>query len=370
MNMLKKTIISEIDKNGPITFDKFMNFALYDPQLGYYSSGKANIGKEGDFYTSPHVHSAFGEVISNFILKAKDYLSANDFTIIEIGAGKGYLAFDILNHISKNNDEFNNINYVIIEKHKNNFIQGLEKFKDKIKICNNTRELGSINTGIIISNELFDSLPFHKLIYKDKGIKEYYIDFVNDNFVEILEELSNPEINTYLERYKLNFSNLKQLEVNLLASEYLNNLSGILKKGFVVTIDYGFLSDELFSNEKAEGTYRCFQKHMVTNNPYQDIGNQDITADVDFSNLILAGNKFGLEKLKYTTQGQFLVDWGIIEIYEKTLIHDNKGAQAIKNLFLPSMMGNYFKVLIQIKNIKEVKDFYLDSELKISFGIN
>jgi SAM-dependent MidA family methyltransferase len=370
MNILEKIIISEIHKNGPITFEKFMNFALYYPQQGYYSSGKPKIGKEGDFYTSPHVHSAFGEVISNFILKAKDYLSANDFTIIEIGAGKGYLAFDILNHISKNNDEFNNINYVIIEKNEINFIQGLKKFKNKIKIFNNIEELGNNNTGVIISNELFDSLPFHRLIYQNNGIKEYYIDFVNNNFIEISEELSSSEINTYLERYNLNFTNFKQLEVNLLASEYLKNLSDILKKGFVITIDYGFLSDELFSNEKAEGTYRCFHKHTVTNNPYQYIGNQDITADVDFSNLILAGNKYELEKLKYTTQGQFLVDWGIIDIYEKALSHNNKGAKAIKNLFLPGMMGNYFKVLIQHKNIKEVADFYPDSELRISFGIN
>ena len=173
-----------------------------------------------------------------------------------------------------------------------------------------------------------------------------------------------------MERYKLNFTNLKQLEVNLIAGKYFKEITRILNSGFILTIDYGFLSDELFSNEKPEGTYRCFYKHTINRNTYQNIGEQDITADVDFSNLILTGNKLGLETIKYTTQAQFLIDWGILDIYEKSLVMNKNDSNAIKNLFLPSMMGNYFKVLIQMKNIREVKGIYPDSKLKISFGIN
>ena len=116
-----------------------MNIALYNSINGYYAAGKAEIGKHGDFYTSPHVHSAFGEVIANFILKAIKHLQTDKFTIVEIGSGKGYLAFDILNHISSCSEELDNINYIIIEKNNNNFIEKLNKFSDKIKIYNNIK---------------------------------------------------------------------------------------------------------------------------------------------------------------------------------------------------------------------------------------
>ena len=370
MKELENTIIKEIKEKGPITFENFMNIALYDKKNGYYSAGKAEIGKKGDFYTSPHVHTSFGEIIANFILKAKNYVDNKKFTIVEIGSGKGYLALDILNHIYSNSDEYNNINYIIIEKNNAGLSEKLKKFKNKIKLYNDIDELSNIYDGIILSNELFDSLPFHKLVYTDNRLKEYFIDYVDGKFIEVVKDISDPEISTYMDRYKLNFTDLKRLEVNLLAGRYFKKITGILNSGFILTIDYGFLSDELFSNEKPEGTYRCFYKHTINSDTYQNIGKQDITADVDFSNLILTGNKLGLETIKYTTQAQFLVDWGILDIFEKSLKNNKKDSNAIKNLFLPSMMGNYFKVLIQMKNISDVKGIYPDSQLKISFGIN
>ena len=369
VNNTEKTIISKIQKNGPLTFAEFMNIALYDNENGYYTSGRAEIGKKGDFYTSPHVHSAFGEVIANFIIKAEKYLSNNDLNVIEIGSGKGYLAYDILNHINSASKISDNLNYIIIEKNNNKFIKELERFSDNIKIYNDISMLDKNISGIVVSNELFDSLPFHKIIYKEKNLHENYIDFINGNFTEITDEISDQLIIEYIERYSLNFSDSKQMEVCLQAGSYLKEISELLREGFILTIDYGSLSDELFSNEKPEGTYRCFHKHSVNTDIFSNIGSQDITADVDFSNLILSGSKYGLEKIKYTSQAQFLVDWGILDIYERTVKLDEEGSQAIKNLFMPGMMGNYFKVLIQRKNVEVDNGFYRDSELKISFGI-
>jgi len=370
MSNIEKLIIREIKQKGPITFSEFMNIALYDKQNGYYSGGNAEIGKHGDFYTSPHVHSAFGEVIANFIKKAINYYPEDEFTIVEIGSGKGYLAYDIIKHISATNNGLKNINYVIIEKNNNKFIEELQLFNENINIYNDISELEGCINGVIISNELFDSFPFHKIIYQNNNLSEYYIDYVNGEFVEKVDKLSDTEISVYLDRYNLNLCNLKQLEVNLHSGSYLKEISNILNSGFVLTVDYGFLSEELFSNEKPEGTYRCFYKHTINTDIFHNIGKQDITSDVDFSNLILTGNNIGLEKYKYTTQAQFLIDWGILDIYERELKLNSKDSQAIKNLFLPGMMGNYFKVLIQRKNINEIKDFYPDSKLKVSFGIN
>ena len=156
MSDIEKTIINQIKEKGPITFEDFMNIALYDKQNGYYSGGKAEIGKKGDYYTSPHVHSAFGEVIANFILKAKKFISNDKFTIIEIGSGKGYLALDILNHISSNSDEYNDINYIIIEKYNEGLTDELLKFKFNYYLFLHFLSL------VLTSNTYFEALTAYR----------------------------------------------------------------------------------------------------------------------------------------------------------------------------------------------------------------
>jgi len=117
MNNLTEIIKSQINDSGPITFAEFMELALYHPSCGYYSSGNSHMGKEGDFYTSPHVHSAFGSVLGNFIIKSFDVIDEGNLTIIELGAGKGLLALDMLNHIKSNNPEhYEQSSYYIVEQ--------------------------------------------------------------------------------------------------------------------------------------------------------------------------------------------------------------------------------------------------------------
>ena len=126
------------------------------------------------------------------------------------------------------------------------------------------------------------------------------------------------------------------------------------------------------------GTYKCIHRHRINETPYINIGEQDITSHVDFSNLIRVGNSVGLNEIKYTTQGQFLIDWGILEMMENetnfpgiTDFGEEKNLAAIKSLFLPGQMGHSFKVLLQKKNLDLVKeDFYPESPLKISFGVS
>ena len=145
-------------------------------------------------------------------------------------------------------------------------------------------------------------------------------------------------------------------------------MGGALQKGFVLSIDYGSLASELYSPEKPEGTWRCFYRHKLSSNPYIRVGEQDITADVNFSELMRVGDSLGLGTVKYTTQGQFLVDWGILEIfktYDKP--QNQRDRLAAKTLFMPEFMGRRFKILLQAKGFsaESISGFYKDQPLRM-----
>ena len=370
MNILENIIKDEIHASGPISFDRFMQLALYHPEHGYYTSGKLEIGKRGDFYTSPHVHSSFGKIISNFIASAFKSIGAKELTILELGAGKGFLATDILSALTDNSDIKEKINYIVVEPSTANLSSLGAEIRDYVKIYNDISELHTINPGFVISNEMFDSLPFHRIIYLDNRYFELYVGLDGTNLIDQVGEISNAEILNYINRYELNPVNSKQLEVNLNAGKALKEIGNVLQSGYILTIDYGFLFDELFKNDRIEGTYKCFYRHTTNNNPYKNIGLQDITADIDFSNLIHTGGEIGFEKVIYTTQGQFLVDWGIIDLIEEhSSLQNHDEVNALKTLFLPGLMGDSFKALLQSKNVVNKKFNYPESKLKVSFGL-
>jgi SAM-dependent MidA family methyltransferase len=380
MNELIEIIKSRIRRGGPITFANFMELALYEPEYGYYRSDRTRIGKEGDFYTSPCVHPAFGEIIGRFIHRACEKLDVQEFSVIEMGAGKGYLALDVLDSIKRDQPRFyRKLNYSIVESSPSLIEEQKEILKDhlhKVRFLSSVSEIEDDEvTGVFISNELLDSFPFNRLKYIKSDFQEIYVGLRNGEFTEILDTLSASELKTYIDRYGLEFMEGQEIEINLNAKKWMLNVSRVLRKGFVVTIDYGFKATELFDPIRAKGTYMCFYKHGANENPYAHIGEQDITAHVDFSNLILVGNDAELETFKYTTQGQFLIDWGILDIIERNNLRNQadelsyqKDILAIKNLFLPDLMGGKFKVLIQAKNLKNLlSTFYPESPLKISF---
>ncbi|MBI2487352.1 MAG: SAM-dependent methyltransferase [Deltaproteobacteria bacterium] len=376
MNELTQTIKSLIHKSGHITFAKFMELALYHPNYGYYASGKAKIGKEGDYYTSSSVHPAFGEVLGRFICRAWELVAVSDFTVIEMGAGKGFLSLDILDSIKRNNPTlYDRLSYLIIELSPQLREEGkatLREHLSKIKWVDflTDLKLESIS-GVFISNELVDSLPFHRAKLKNRKLQEIFVGLRDEDFVEFIGEPSSLELKEYFKGYDLEFEDEQEVEINLKAREWLSDISSVLSKGLVLTVDYGFLTPELYSSIRMKGTFRCFHKHTLNENPYLNIGEQDITAHVNFSDLIRTGDSLGLSTIKYITQGQFLVDWGILDIierYSSSDISSEKSRLAIKNLFLPELMGERFKVLIQSKNLEnKIRTFYPESPFRISF---
>ncbi len=370
-NNLSRLIAEDVKKQGAITFERFMDIALYHEELGYYSSGRAQIGKKGDFYTSPAVGSSFGKTLARVVSRLKKLMERqNCITVLEVGGGQGWLAFDILSELARTDPEtYGLVEYILLDRcnPQQCAVTGKHKNFRRVK---NFDEIVAPLTGIILSNELFDAIPFHRLIFRNGEIREIFVSCGEYGFVETEAAPSSGKLAEYFDRCggveKMGFVEGQQFEVCPGAAKLLKQMADAMKKGIILTIDYGLRTEELFSPERYNGTFKCLSEHKISESPYQKIGEQDITAHVDFGNLESTGEASGLATLKYTTQGQFLLDWGIMKIAERNL----QEIPAIKNLFMPSMMGNRFRALMQVKNSDELKEsFYPESPLKISFGL-
>jgi SAM-dependent MidA family methyltransferase len=348
---LSEIIKNKIELRGPISFHDFMEMALYYPSLGYYNSDRNKIGKEGDFYTSPVLSSLFGEMIGKQIEEMWFLLDKKPFTIVEYGAGTGALANDILHYLKNNSALYNELNYCIIEKGEKMRRLQKELLSEKVSWYESLNEIFRIN-GCVLSNELLDNFPVHKVVMEDE-LMEVFVGYKN-GFEEILQP-ANEDLKNYFSELDVVLPTDYSTEINLNAIQWLEEISKHLQSGFVLTIDYGFSSADLYSDKRSAGTILCYKGHEINDSPYQNIGAQDITAHVNFSALALWGEKFGLKCCGYTSQSNFLRSLGLMN-YLRKLEMENKGSEDKDHIFqinkLLVDMGNKFKVLVQQKGLK------------------
>lgn len=352
MNILRQRIIEKIEKEGPITFETFMDMALYEPGLGYYSSEKTEIGKAGDFYTSPHLHSAFGAMIGKQIEEMWEFMQRpGDFQILEMGAGAGYMCKDILEYLV--NRSSMPLTYIIVEPY--SFIKQkqeklLADFLNKIIWVPSLENISKIN-GCILSNELLDAFPVH-LIEMEDDLKEIYVTAIDDTLIEVKNSLSTDTMNDYLHEFSIILTRGHRTEINLRIKDWLKSVNKILSEGFVLTIDYGYPAWDYYSEDRNRGTLLSYYKHQVLEDPYQKIGEQDITAHVNFSSVKKWGEKLGLKTLGFCQQGVYLIALGIdelmSELYENSPDYLFEVAK-IKRLIFPGTLGETHKVIVQYR---------------------
>lgn len=366
---LAEIILKRIRTRGDITFASFMEAALYEPDLGYYTSPGRKVGAEGDFYTSMNVHSTFGRLIAREISRFWELLdSPSSFTVAEAGAGGGQLAQDILDAIAEENQTlYGALVYRLIEKEPSlKEAQGARLAKHAQKLAwSSPEELASGElsfTGCIISNELFDAMPVHVVEMTDDGLKEVFVSTDADGFRERLLPPSTPELLKYLDRFQVRLLPGQRGEINLAAPAWIAAASRTLERGFVLTIDYGYLTEELYTPQRRNGTLLCYHRHSTNEDPYRLVGEQDITTHINFSQLIEAGEEAGLKKAWYGEQYRFLLGVGLmeelirLEAESKDEKEKLKHRLALKKLMLPEGgMGDTFKVLIQSKGVDDPK---------------
>ena len=363
---LKRFILLQIEKRGPVPFSQFMEWCLYHPDYGYYQSGRAKIGKNGDFYTSPSVHPLYGHLIAKQLSQMAEILGGETFDVVEMGGGKGFLCEDILNWTKRNRSAFyHRLKYHLLETSP----PFLKEQKERLTEQESEGKVDWIDSeefvdgkiqieGCFLANELVDAFPVHRVILDQGSLKEIYVTQENGRFEEQWGELSDRSISDYFRSMGVTLEQGQKAEVNLEALKWVERVSRCLKRGFVLTIDYGYLARELFAPYRREGTLLCYYQHRTSENPYERLGEQDITSHVNFTSLIQKGEEKGLKFTGLVPQYRFLMGLGILQEMESlergmSEVEGLKLRLSLKHLIDTEVgMGEIFKVLVQHKGIE------------------
>jgi SAM-dependent MidA family methyltransferase len=310
-------------EGGRVTFARFMELALYHPILGYYRRpGGSRIGRAGDYLTSVSVSSLFGRILARHFLQLQDDLGRPaDYEILECGGHAGQLRRDVLAAAPQ-------LRYRVLEV---------------------GDELPPTIAGCVFSNELLDALPVHRVRAAQGQWQEIYVQVEEPGFAEDLGPLSDVRLGAYLAQLPAAAMEGYEVEVNLRALEWIGEVARRLRQGFVLSIDYGDQRPGYFSPHRPRGTLRCYYRHQVHADPYARVGEQDITADVDFTALIEEGRRWGLEPVLWMDQAHYLLEIGrelIARIVEDTAGQLSAERAAIHQLLHPGAMGSRFKVLL------------------------
>jgi SAM-dependent MidA family methyltransferase len=395
VNPLRQKIEQEIRERGPIPFSRYMELCLYDPEHGYYSRNAEQFGKAGDFYTASDVHKVFGRLLARqFEEMWRALESPEHIEVVELGPGRGLFAQDVLDWSEKKfPDFFRALRYVLVESSAalreriretltNHFKSGKAAWisetdtVDAEKIGRGTTSvvpnkvqdewaLAPEMPTILFANEFFDALPVE--ILSTKG--SLRIETRDGHFIESWAQPSPDELE-FLDRYSVHPEPDERIEAPLAAQQFMDRIAANIHRGFFIAIDYGYTREEQLA-ARHRGTLKAIRQHAVSANPYEAPGEQDITADVNFTALAAASEKHGMQSRKLVTQSQFLMGIGeanqFADAFEDCRLPQERAKVALqlKHLVTPAGMGESFQVLIASKGVERKR---IDSLSGLNFG--
>lgn len=375
---LQQLIKNKIRQKGPIPFVEFMQDALYAPGYGYYSAGLQKFGVMGDFITAPELTPLFGYTLANQCEEVFKLLE--NPVLFEFGAGSGRLAVDLLTALEEKNAL--PLNYYILEvspslahRQKQRIKEELPHLFERVQWLERWPEQPF--EGVILANEVLDAMPVHRFRQNAQELLESFIQ-LNDH--DELEEIYRPTQNTKLKNYiESHLPELKlacqanpigdsySSEVNLFVEDWLKECAGMLNKGAMFLIDYGFPRHEYYHPDRKSGTIMCHYQHRAHPDALFLPGEQDITAHVDFTQVAEAGYDAGFHVAGYTNQASFLLANGLLSLLEHRTYPDERSRinaqQAVKQLLQPSEMGELFKVIALTKALDlSIRGFQLQDK--------
>jgi SAM-dependent MidA family methyltransferase len=349
---LSSLIQDEIQAQEFISFARFMELALYAPGLGYYSAGAHKLGAKGDFTTAPEMTPLFAQCLAHQCQEVLSKLDEGD--ILELGAGSGVLARDLLQELERLNSLPKR--YLILETSADLRERQQALLKTSCPhLFSRIHWLDSLPnekiTGMIIANEVLDALPVHCFQIENQQVRERCVTTEQGQFTwKVTAPLSN-ELTTLVNEIQAEcpLDDGYESEANLLLSGWINGIADTLKEGVILFFDYGYGRREYYHPDRSQGTLMCYYQHHKHSDPFQLVGLQDITAHVDFTQVADSAIKAGLSLKGYTTQSAFLLACGLLNLAKTADTLDEirlyQQNQAIKTLTLPSQMGEAVKVI-------------------------
>lgn len=352
---LNDLIKQQLIEQKKMSFAAFMQLALYHPYYGYYSKPRPKFGKPGDFITAPELTPLFAQALAHQCQPVLNRVNAPK--LLEFGAGSGRLCIDLLTALAA--CDALPETYFILE------VSGALRQQQQQLIETEIPDLAPRVTwldrwpqqpfnGVMIANEVLDAMAVHRFSQQQSGINESFITLdVHDKLIETWQPTTDLRLSAYLDHALPKTLYPYYAEANLFIDGWLKQCFGCLTQGVVIIIDYGFPRHEFYHADRNQGTLMCHYRHQSQANPLINIGEQDITAHVDFTHVAEAAVQAGFDVAGFTNQAAFLLANQLLNFLAD--ITDQKQAiaaqQAVKKLTLPSEMGELFKVMALTKNL-------------------
>ncbi|ODN43708.1 class I SAM-dependent methyltransferase [Piscirickettsia litoralis] len=351
-----------------ISFKRFMEQTLYAPNLGYYMAGSRKFGAEGDFITAPELSPLFGETLA---LQAMDILSEFDQkerALLEVGAGSGALATVLLGKLAEL-DQLPEKYFILelspelIERQREKIAELGEHILARVEWLNRWPKCFK---GMVVANEVLDAMPVHHFEVMDQQAIEIGVSLENNQFCWQKVKQKNASTQAELDRCIVDYQlpNGMKTELNLTLKPWLSGLYDAMEAGLVILIDYGGGAQDIFHPERMQGSLRAFYRHRVHQDVLAYPGLQDITSHVNFTEVAKAADQAGFNIAGFNTQANFLLNAGLLKCIEEKLNNEQeplkqlKFTQQVKQLTLPTEMGEMFKVMGLTKNFSgQVKGF-------------
>ncbi len=365
MSGLRAKIEQETSERRPIPFSRYMELCLYDSEFGYYSRNAAQFGKAGDFYTSSDVHAVFGRLLARQFEEMWRALGAPSQVVIrELGPGRGLFAQDVMDWSEKKFPEFfRALRYELIEQSPALRQRISETLKKRLETGKATLETSKKNPEslsarifptVVFANEFFDAIPVEILSRRGSLRIESREGRLMESWVQ-----SSAEELEFLDRYSVHPEEEERIEVPLIAQREMSSACN-LERGFIVVVDYGYTREEQLAG-RHRGTVKAIRQHSVSASPYEAPGEQDITADVNFTALAAVAEQRGFHAHKLVTQSQFLMGIGeenqFADAFEECRLTQERAKVALqlKHLVTPAGMGESFHVLVAGKGVDAEK---------------
>lgn len=351
-----------IRREGPLPFVQFMDTALYLPVAGYYE--RAAVGRAGDFYTSASTGSLFGKLLAFQIAAWCQTLAPGPIDLVEAGAHDGALAADVLGWLASQRPElFSRLRYTLLEPSTTRQTwqqRRLEDFAGRVRWLPDWHALARDGVrGVIFSNELLDAFPVHRLRW-DAGARcwsEWGVGWQDERFtwkrlgaigLELKEEMTRAGLDMPAELLAV-LPDGFTLELSPAARRWWEAAGAALRRGWLLTCDYGLTAEEFFQPHRADGTLRAYRRHRMSADVLAEPGRQDLTAHVNFTQLQRAGERAGLRTVEFSSQAQFLTSvarqvWNTLESFGDWTPACVRQFQTLTH---PDHFGRVFQVLVQ-----------------------